>query len=286
MTEALLVREFMTPRIQYGWEQQIQEELLRVIPVHDTIHGISHLLTVVESVYLLQFEPEFLQLPVDEETLIAGAYLHDIGYAFKGQFSKDTFEHIEYGVQMARSILEKIDGFGIQKIEKVLYLVRNHDNAKFSVPNYFLDNKPRLSPSQLMDLEQTSDSSLRIALLILKEADSREYTDLTGTERTFAYGQRHNFPLHPTGENPSPHHPLNLCTLSNLLLFPHLAWLNATTAKGKLAAARGYLAAEGWVRQYCKQHNIFYTTDQTMEEIQWAKSSHPELIPNDSPLLN
>lgn len=278
MTEALLVREFMTPRIQYGWEQQIQEELLRVIPVHDTIHGISHLLTVVESVYLLQFEPEFLQLPVDEETLIAGAYLHDIGYAFKGQFSKDTFEHIEYGVQMAREILAKIEWFNSQKIEKVIYLIQNHDNAKFSVPNFHLGNTSRFSLDQMKLQEQTDDEGLRNALAIIKEADSKEYTDLSGTERTFKYGQDRGFPLHPAGESPSPHHPLNLCTLSNLLLFPHLAWLNATTTKGKLAAARGYLAAEDWVGRYCAQHNIAYTTDENMEEILWARSANPELI--------
>lgn len=278
MTEATVAQKLTSPRIPYAWEQPLLEALNRIIPPQDTIHGLPHISQVVENVYVLRFEPEFKDRPVEEEVLIAGAYLHDIGYAFKGQFSKDTFEHIEYGVQMAREILAKIEGLDSQKIEKVIYLIQNHDNAKFSVPNFHLGNTPRSSPGQIKLHEQTDDEGLRNALAIIKEADSKEYTDLSGTERTFKYGQDRGFPLHPAGESPSPHHPLNLCTLSNLLLFPHLAWLNATTAKGKLAAARGYIAAEDWVRQYCAEHTILYTTDQTMEEILWTKNNHPELI--------
>lgn len=286
MTEGSITRELSTPRIPFPWEQSLLEELSAVIPTNDVIHGLPHILSVVKNVYELRFEPEFVNQPVDEEILVAGAYLHDIGYFFNGPFSKDTFEHVAYGVQMARDILTKNDSFDHQKIEKILYLIQNHDNAKFSVPNFHLGNTSRFSPNQMKLQEQTDDQGLRSALAILKEADSKEYTDLSGTERTFKYGQERGFPLHPTGESPSPHHPLNLCTLSNLLLFPHLAWLNATTAKGKLAAARGYIAAEDWVRRYCTEHNILYTLDQDMEEIQWAKSTHPELIPSDSPLWN
>lgn len=278
MTEDIAARELASSRIPYPWEKSLIESLKQVVSVDDKVHGLLHFLNVVDNVYVLQFEPEYNKHSIDQEVLIAGAYLHDIGYSLKAPFSNDTFEHVEYGVRMAQNILEHLDGFDPSKIDHVLYLINNHDNAKFAVPNYHLDSKPRLTQDQVNKREQTDDPSLRIALSILKEADSREYTDLSGTERTFSYGQRHNFPLHPVGESPSPHHPLNLCTLSNLLLFPHLAWLNATTAKGKLAAARGYLAAEDWVGQYCAQHNIAYTTDQNMEEILWARSAIPELI--------
>lgn len=278
MTEDRAARELVSSRIPYIWEKSLIESLNQVISLDDKVHGLPHILNVVDNVYVLQFEPEFSRHSIDEEVLIAGAYLHDIGYAFKGSFSNDTFEHIEYGIRMAQTILKNIEGFDPNKISHVLYLIHNHDNAKFTVPNYHLDSKPRITQEQVNKREQTDDPNLRIALSILKEADSREYTDLTGTERTFQYGQRHNFPLHPAGESPSPHHPLNLCTLSNLLLFPHLAWLNATTAKGKLAAARGYLAAENWVRQYCAEHDILYSSDQNMEEILWAKELHPELL--------
>lgn len=279
MTQPLEAVERSLARPAYAWEQPLQEAMERIIPENDVVHGFVHAQAVVDSVYGLQFEPEFRLFPPDGEVLIAGAYVHDIGYAYHGPFSKDTFEHIAYGEGMARDILTSINGFNPQKIEAVIYLLRNHDNAKFSVPNHHLAGVPRFTPADVEKREQTDDPSLRTALVILKEADSREYTDLWGTQRALKYGQDRGFPLVVDGESPSPHHSLNRATLSNILLFPHLAWLNATTEKGKDAASRGYLAAEQWVFEYCREHGFLYVPDRTMEEVLWALNAHPELVP-------
>ncbi len=279
MTQPLEAVERSLSRPGYAWEQPLQEAMRRLIPETDKVHGFNHAQAVVDSVYQLQFEPEFRSRPLDGEVLIAGAYIHDIGYAYQGPFSKDTFEHIAYGEDMARAILTNVQGFDPQKIDAVMYLLRNHDNAKFSVPNHHLGDVPRFTPADVVKREQTDDPSFRTALAILKEADSKEYTDLSGTQRTFKYGQDRGFPLVPDGESPSPRHSLNRATLSNLLLFPHLAWLNATTEKGKYAAARGYLAAEQWVFDYCQREGIVYVPDLSMEEVSWAKSYHQELVP-------
>lgn len=278
MTQPLETVELSLSRPAYAWEQPLTEAMQRLIPETDRVHGFHHAQAVVDSVYQLQFEPEFRSRPLDAEVLIASAYVHDIGYAYQGPFSQDTFEHIEYGEHMAREILTNVKGFDPQKIDAVMYLVRNHDNAKFSVPNHHLGDVPRFTPADVTKREQSDDPSLPTALAILKEADSKEYTDLSGTQRTFAYGQARGFPLVPDGDSPSPHHSLNRATLSNILLFPHLAWMNATTEKGKYAAARGYLAAERWVFEYCRDHGIPYVPDATMEEVSWAMDNHPDLV--------
>lgn len=279
MTIPIEESELVLPRSNYAWEQPLLQRLQEIISGSETVHGVEHALAVVNSAYELSFEPEFRERSIDREILIAAGYLHDIGYAHAGSFSKDTFEHVAYGIEMTREILGSLSEFDPSKIEGVVYLILNHDNAKLGVPNHHLGDRPRLTPDEIRLREETKDEGLRMALCVLKEADSREYTDISGTKRTFEYGQARSFPLIVERKSPSPHDPLNLCTLSNLLLFPHLAWLNATTAKGKLLAAKGYLAAEQWVFNYCHEHGIYYNPDHAMEEIHWALKNNQDLVP-------
>ncbi len=273
------ITEHVNSRTKYNWEAGFVQGLQDLIRTDDKVHGLDHCLSVVERVYQLQSEPEFQSLPPDGEILTASGYLHDLGYASDGHFSPDTFEHLEYGQKYARELLQTLDGFDHLKISGVLYLIGNHDNAKFSQRNFHLGDKPRLTRRQVILREQTGDRRLKTALAILKEADSQEYTDIKGTQRTYEYCQVRGFPLTIDGEGPSPHHSLNRCTLSNLLLFPHLAWSNATSGKGKLAAVRGYIAAEKWVYDFCQDHKLAYFPDYRMPEIIWASSNTPGLLP-------
>ena len=260
----------------FPWEVELESKLRRLIDPNDKVHGLDHIKTVVESVSRLLLEPEFSNEGIDVETLIAGAYLHDVGYVGLEKSSIDSFEHPQIGIEMGKDLLNQI-GFDPAKIDDVLYLVLNHDNAKWILPNWHLpSHTARLSAEEVEAREQSNKPGLKRALLLLKEADSKEYTDTTGTQRTFEYGRLKNFPL---GTNPNCFDPMNKSTLSNLLIFPHLAWLNATTKKGKLAAARGYLFAELWVKKYCDENSILYKPNEKLEEVIWALAEIPGEVP-------
>lgn len=245
---------------KYKWELELGEFVDSVVPDSDKAHDIGHSLKVIARVKELLAEPEYKNSEIDTESLIAAAYLHDVGYHYLGNIeSADSFEHIAAGVQAAKDILPKLE-FPTQKIDTVLYLILNHDNAKWGLKNANLEGQIcRLNESEIANREETSDPNTLLALQVLKEADSYEYTDLRGTERTWNYSTEKGMPVLP---NPSYKDALNANTLSNLLIFPHLAWLNAHTKTGKKLAARGYQAAEKWVSDYCAAHNLEYTRDE------------------------
>ncbi len=261
----------------FPWEDALFRIVSEAMPPGDQTHNADHARLVAKRAREIRSQPEFVADPhIDDEALIAGAYLHDIGYcAPEKMVSVDSYEHIEEGVAISRRVLADI-GFDPAHRERVIYLVRNHDNAKWSIPNWDLPGHgPRLSQAEIEALEASEDEGLQRALLILKEADSAEYTDLHGTERTWAYCEAKGIAIQP---EPSYARALNADRLSNLLIFPHLAWLNATTEKGKRAAALGYLRAEQWVYDYCKQYGIAYEPDAEAEEVRWALRTIPDEV--------
>jgi HD domain len=249
---------------KFPWEDDLVNIINNLMPADDKVHSSGHSLTVAAKVRELLQEPEYSNpdLPdfIDIEALIAGAYLHDVGYFSRGEIKAvDSYEHVVIGKEESAKILAEIKSFSDEKIAKVQYLVFNHDNAKWTIPNWSLPNhKSRYSKAAAKEAEATDDDGLRLSLQIIKEADSSEYTDLTGTQRTWDYGEMKGIPVLPY-----PHHldPVNKNRLSNLLTFPHLAWLNAYTRKGQLLAHNGFIAAEDWVTKYTSENKIAYKPD-------------------------
>lgn len=265
-------------RISYPWEEALVKKLKILMLPEDKAHNYEHLEAVVERVLQIRQEPEFANQDVDDEVLRAGTYLHDVGYYDPSKMvSVDSYEHIEEGIELAKSLLPKVS-FPKKKIADVLYLIDNHDNAKWSIPNLNLPNhEARRTEEEIKKHEEKGNPDLRQALLILKEADSAEYTDIQGIERALYYSELKGILIKA---NPNVNDPLNENTLSNLFIFPHLAWLNSTTEKGKLTAVFGYLRTEAWVKQYCQQYNIPYTPDKEAEEIKWALEVVPDEVPD------
>ncbi len=262
----------------YNWEAEILRIIEDIMPSSDMTHNATHVRAVAKRARRIRLEPEFRHKhTIDDEILIAGAYLHDVGYCEPARMiSVDSFEHIDVGVRKSLGILTRIR-FPNPKIPGVLYLIKNHDNAKWSIPNWNLPGRmARLSPEQIREWEWSDDIGLKDALKIVKEADSAEFTDKGGTLRTWYYGEMKNIPIKPY---PSHTHILNEDRLSNLLIFPHLAWLSASTQKGKQVASLGYLRAESWVYNYCQEHSIPYVPNPEVEEIQWAFSNMEDRIP-------
>ena len=236
---------------------ELVDRVKKFIAPEDKIHGFDHILAVVANVKAVRAEPEFAGKYIDEEVLLAAAYLHDIGYFYKDLMSIDSFEHIELGIETAREILTEIE-FDKTKIEDVCYLILNHDNPKWPIPNLMRDNNPRLTIDEITEREKTDKPWLKDALAILKEADSSEYTDMKGIERTMLYSTRIGLPV--LG-NPTWQDSMNKNALSNLLIFPYVAWLNATTAKGKKRAEEGYINTQKWIKTYCEENGISFVPE-------------------------
>ncbi|EKD57068.1 MAG: hypothetical protein ACD_58C00010G0014 [uncultured bacterium] len=64
----------------------------------------------------------------DTEIIIAGCYLHDVGYT-KASYGHP---HCVAGVKIAQDILEKI-GYSQDKIDKICEIVLHHEDSKFGI---------------------------------------------------------------------------------------------------------------------------------------------------------
>lgn len=73
----------------------------------------------------------------DEKILLPAIYLHDIGYvgSLKTNYNyKESLKpkkmHMKKGSIMAREILNKLDYFSYEEIEKITYLISIHDDME------------------------------------------------------------------------------------------------------------------------------------------------------------
>jgi putative nucleotidyltransferase with HDIG domain len=80
------------------------------------------------------------EVSLDEETMMAAALLHDIGYAKIPEKERKTYwakkvmrDHMKHGAKMARDILSKV-GYPENKIKTVCQIIATHDNPGLGIP--------------------------------------------------------------------------------------------------------------------------------------------------------
>jgi HD superfamily phosphodiesterase len=97
-------------------EKEVKESLLKVNPENRVGHGLGHLKRVWNVCLQLGNK-----LGADLETLVAAAYLHDLGI-----LQKTSPEHGELSAELAEPVLERIR-FPQEKKTKTLHAIRVHD---------------------------------------------------------------------------------------------------------------------------------------------------------------
>ncbi|WP_256295719.1 HD domain-containing protein [Haloarchaeobius salinus] len=128
-------------------------------------HDWHHVERVVENARTLAARTD---APVDEETLLAAAWLHDIGR--KREADGEIADHAEWGAAEARRILDAQD-VPAGTVDAVAHCIRAH---RFSN-----DVEPRSYEAEL-----------------LSDADNLDAIGAVGLARTFAYAGEHGHTLH------------------------------------------------------------------------------------------
>ena len=196
------------------WEPLIAEQTYHEIQNDFSGHDIYHCLRVKRLAMIIG-KAENLEI----ETLVATAYLHDIGRVSK---SNQEENHVKIGVAKAKKIMSNAD-FPSSKIPGVLDCIEHHEDYPWN------------------SLHATSTTSLSLECLGFQDADRLDALGAIGIARVFTFGGANQIPDwvpdKPIGEwdnnkfSPSSFHHIN----EKLLKLKDL--MNTNTGK-KIAESR------------------------------------------------
>jgi uncharacterized protein len=153
------------------WEPLLAEQVHAAVAQESTGHDIYHCLRV-KALALRIAEDEGL----DRMTLVATAYLHDIG---RGREFEGKGDHVAYGMAQAESVLAAV-GFPKAKIDAVVRCIEYHEEYAWST------GKKQLP------------QAVRGEILGFQDADRLDAIGAVGLARMFTFGGAYRQPLwHP-----------------------------------------------------------------------------------------
>lgn len=249
-------------RLGEEWRGQVLESLGRLFERQESslLYGPRHALAVenAANATLNASESEFNSSEEDQAVLRTAALLHDVGFANRADdWTADQFEHIQAGQALASQILRQIAFFGDrpERINRVLRLIKYHDDTTYSFPTATLCGSPLL-PNAV----QHSQPQDRL-LTALQEADSLIHANYKCVlEAAKEWQEKLMLPL-ASDAAPLATWQWMDSIVGNVRLVAKRAILDARTGEGRRAALDSYDYLEAYIQELCRAAGTHYEAD-------------------------
>jgi len=189
---------------------------------------------------------------------------------YEESWSTGKVEHIYEGTKIAKELLERIPPFCENKlmVQLVCYLILHHDDTNYSYPicekgrNQGVISNPRKFEN-LFDLsliKMIDESSLKIMVEIIREADALQGTDYVGIKRTWEYSLERSLPLFSEG-SPLSAFMWEESVIGNIKLAIRRSLIDAKTEKGRQQAFKGFSSSIKLISDLCSENSIPYENE-------------------------
>ena len=241
------------------WRGRLVEALTRAFTEGNEPDGIEHALEVERTARGLLQEPEYRgETGVDIDVLMAGALLHDIGFANRdARWCPDCVEHLDTGVRVGRQILAESQGFEGEpdRAESVLSLIAHHDDTTYAFPSKSRGGAPaqQQQAARLYGVEPE--------LIVLREADAIVHAGKDQMADSIKAWQEQRVPWFAKDGPPLASWMWHECVAANIRLCAKRAVLDASTEAGCRRALEAYDRLEAIIERKCERSRVTYESE-------------------------